>query len=109
MLLQSSSPGPASQTFTSGRSEVQPPDPTGQPPTLIKKCATSLPDAAVPVEELVSDAEQFSDRASSSDDEGEVSDLEDLLDVDQELSAEQIYRDIRWCEGLYGIDRYTGI
>ena len=62
--------------------------------------ATSLTSSGVPVEELVSDAEQFSDRASSYADEGEVSDLEstgpdreELLDVSQELSAEQTNRE----------------
>ena len=33
-------PGPASQSFISGRSEGQPPDPTGQPATVVKKHAT---------------------------------------------------------------------
>ena len=28
--------GPASQTYTGGRSEVQPPDPTGQTATVVK-------------------------------------------------------------------------
>ena len=58
-------PGPASQIFTSGRPEVQPPGSTGQPATVLKKRATSLTGSRVPVEEPASDAEQFSDRASS--------------------------------------------
>ena len=93
-------PGTASQTFTSGRSEVQPLDPNGKPAMVFRKCSTSLASAGVPVEELVPDADQFSDRASSHADEGEVSDLEssgpdweELLNVDQELSAEQTYRE----------------
>ena len=67
---------------------------------MLKKRATSLTGSGVPVEEPASDAEQFSDQASSYADEGEVSDLEstgpdreELLDVDQELSAEQMYRE----------------
>ena len=75
--------------------------PRSQPVTVLKKCATSLTSARVPVEEPVSDGEQFSDHASSHmDEESEVSDMEssgpdseELLDVDQELSAEQTYRD----------------
>ena len=34
--------GPANQTFTSGISEVQPPDSTGQPATVVKKRTMSL-------------------------------------------------------------------
>ena len=76
--------------------QVQPPGRTGQPATVLKKCATSLTGSGVPVEEPASDAEQLSDRASKYADEDEVSDLEssgpnrdEFLDVDQELSAEQ--------------------
>ena len=84
-------PDPASQIFTSGRREVQPPGPTGQPATVLKKHATSLTGCGVPVEEPASDAEQFSDRASSYADVGEVSDLE--CTGPEELSAEQKYRE----------------
>ena len=66
----------------------------------MKKLATSLTGSGVPVEEPAADAEQFSDRPSSHADEGEVFDLEsfgpdreELLDVDQELSTEQTYRE----------------
>ena len=93
-------PGAASQIFTSGRPEVQPPGPTGQLATFVKKRATSVTSSRVPAEEPVSDGEQLSDRASSFADEGEVSDLEsssryreELLDVDEELSAQQNYRE----------------
>ena len=91
-------------------SEVQLPDPTCQPATVVKTCATSFTGAGVPIEEPVSDAVQFSGRASRYADEGEVSDLEssspdqeELLDVDQELSAEQIYR-----ETLCGVRSFLG-
>ena len=97
---EAQSPGPASQIFSSGRPEVQPPGPTVQPATVVKKLTTSLTGSGVPVAELAADAEQFSDRASSYADEGEVSDLEssgldqeELLDVDQELTAEQTYKE----------------
>ena len=56
----------------------------------------SLSGSGVPAEELAAEFEQFSDHV----DESEVSDLEstspdqeELLDVDQELSAEQTYRE----------------
>ena len=93
-------PGPASQIFISGRSEVQPPDPTGQPATILKKRATSFTGTTTPVDKLVSEGGYISDQASSNADEGEVSDLEsagldpeELLYVEQELSAEQNYRE----------------
>ena len=91
-----------------------PPDPTRQPATVIKKCAMSLTGSGVPVEEPAADAEQFSDCASSYADEGEVSDLEssgpdqeELLYVDLELSAEQIYREIM--HGLRSFMAWNGI
>ena len=78
------------------RPEVRPPGTTVQPAIFIKKSATSLSGSVAPVEELAAESEQFSDRASSYADEGEVSDLEttgpgreELLDVDQEFTAEQ--------------------
>ena len=74
----------------------------------------SLTGAEVPVEEPVSEAEQFSDHASSYADESEVSDLqssgpdrEELLDVDQELSAEQTYRET--VHGVRSIMGWNGI
>ena len=84
--------------FSSGRLEFQPPGPTAQPATVVKKSATSLSGSRVHAEEPAVDIEQFSDHASRYADEGEVSDLEstgldqeEMLDVDQELSAEQTY------------------
>ena len=83
-----------------GRPEVQPPGPAVQPSTTSKQSATSLPGSAVPIEEPSVESDQFSDRASSLADEGEVSDLEstgpdreELLEVDQELTAEQTYQE----------------
>ena len=82
----------------SGRSEVQPPDPTGQP-TTTKRHASVLNGSAVPVEDPAALEENVIDRAFSIADEGEVSDKdstspdhEELLDVDQELLAEQSKR-----------------
>ena len=93
-------PGPASQMFSSGRPEVQPPGPTVQPATVVKRFATYLCGSGVPAEELAADVEQLVDCDSSYADEGEVSNLESpslnqeqLLHVDQELSAEQTYRE----------------
>ena len=103
-------PGAAHVTYTTGqeadlpavvyRPEVQPPGPTAQPSTTAKQSSTSHPSSVVPVEEPAAESDQFSDRASSLADEGEVSDLEstgsdreELLDVDQELTAEQTYRE----------------
>ena len=78
---------------------VHPPGST-QPATVSKQSATSHPGPVAPVEEPAVESDQFSDRASSFADEGEVSDLEStgpdrekLLDVDQELTAEQTYRE----------------
>ena len=103
-------PGAALVTHTIGqesslpaavdRPEVQPPGPATQPATVSKQSATSCPGSVAPVEEPAVESDQFSDRASSLADEGEVSDLEstgpdreELLDVDQELTAEQTYRE----------------
>ena len=103
-------PGAAPVTYTTGREtdlpavvyrpEVQPPGPAAEPSTTIKQSSTSLSGSVAPVEEPVAESEQFSDRASSLDDEGEVSDCEstgpdreELLDMDQELTAEQTYRE----------------
>ena len=103
-------PGAAPVTYTTGqeadlpavvyRPEVQPPGPAVQPSTTAKQSATSRPGSVVPVEELAAESDQFSDPASSLADEGEVSDLESTgpdreepLDVDQELTAEQTYRE----------------
>ena len=104
-------PGAAPVTHTTGqeadlpaafdRPEVQPPGPDDQPSTTtLKQSAISLPSSAVPVEEPAVESDQFSDRASSLADEGEVSDMEstgpdreELLDVDQELTAEETYQE----------------
>ena len=102
-------PGAAPVTYTTGqeaelpavvyRHEVQPPGPAAQPSATAKQISTSHPGSVVPVEEAAAESDQFSDRASSLAD-GEVSDLEatgpdceELLDVDQELTAEQTYRE----------------
>ena len=103
-------PGAAPVTYTTGqetdlpavvyRPEVQPPGPTAIPSTTAKQSSTSHPGSVAPVEDPVAESDQFSDRASSLDDEGEVSDCvstspdrEELLDMDQELTAEQTYRE----------------
>ena len=100
-------PGAAPVTYTTGqeadlpavvyRPEVQPPGPA----TTAKQSSISHPGFVVPVEEPAAESDQFSDRASSLADEGEVSDLEstgpdreELLDLDQELTAEHTYREI---------------
>ena len=76
---------------------------------MFKKWTTSLTGAAVPAEESVSDGEQFSPHASNHvDEEGEVTDLEssdceELVDVDQELSAEQTYK-----ETICGVRSFMG-
>ena len=92
-------PGPAIKIVSSGRTEVQPPDPTGHP-TATKKRSSTFTGPTVSVEEPEAEEGNVSDRASSIADKGEVSDLEstgpeqeELLDVDQELSAEQSYRE----------------
>ena len=112
-------PGAAPVTYTTSqeaelpavvcRPEVQPPGPAVQPSTTAKQISTSHPGSVVPVEELAAESDQFSDRASSLVDEGEVSDLEstgpdreELLDVDQELTAKQTYREtLRGVGSLY--------
>ena len=92
------------------RPEVQPLGPTAQLATFFKQSATSLSGSVAPVEEPAVESEQFNDRASSCADEGEVSDLEstgpdheELLYVDQELTAEHTYRET-WCEIFYGLE-----
>ena len=94
-------PVPASQILpgTSGQLEVQPPGPTGQPSTTTKNRALSLTGATAPSDYPASDEEHMSDHVSSSPvEEGELSDAqstgpdrEELLDVDQEVGAEQTY------------------
>ena len=91
---------PPTQPADVDRPEVQPPGTTAQPATFIKKSATSLSGSVAPVEEPAAESEQFNDRASTYADEGEVSVLESIgpdrdefLDVDQELTAEQTYRE----------------
>ena len=82
------------------RPEVQPPGPAVQPATSLTQPSSSLPGATVPVEEPAMLSDHLNDRASSLADEGEVSDLgstgpdhEELSEVDQELTAEQTYRE----------------
>ena len=98
------SSGPASQIFpgTSGRSEAQPPGPTGHPATTLKNRSMSLTSTAGPSDEPFSDEERFSHHAPPShmDEEGEILELEstgrdheELIDVNQELSAEQTCRE----------------
>ena len=91
------------------RPEVQPPGPAVQPTTLCPQSSSSIPGATVPIEEPAMLSDHLSDRASSLADEGEVSDLgstgpdqEELLEVDQELTAEQTYR-----ETLRGVRSFT--
>ena len=77
-------PGAAPVTYTTGqetdlpavvyRPKVQPPGPAAQPSTTTKQSSKSHPGSVAPVEEPAAESEQFSDRASSLDDEGEVSD-----------------------------------
>ena len=80
--------------------EVQPPGPAVQPITPFLQSSSCIPGATVPVEEPAMLSDHLSDCASSLADEGEVSDLgstgpdqEELLEVDQELTAEQTYRE----------------
>ena len=82
------------------RPKVQPPGPAVQPSTTAKQSVTSLTSSVVPVEEPAAESDQFSHQASSLADEGELSDLEstgpdceELLDVDQELTADQTNRE----------------
>ena len=96
--------GPTYRTLTSGISDALSLDPTGHSATA-KKRSSTITGPTVPVEEPASEAGNISDRTSSITDEGEVSDLEstgpdqdELLDGDQELSAEQSYR-----ETLHGV------
>ena len=80
------------------RPEVQPPGPAVQPSTTSKQSTTSLPGSAVPVEEPSVESDQFSDRASSLADEGEVSDLESFGPDREEL-----------LETLQGVRSYNGL
>ena len=59
-----SPPSPTKQTLpgTSGKSEVQPPDPNGQPVPALKKQAMSVTSTTAPSGEPISD-EHFSDHA----------------------------------------------
>ena len=82
------------------RPEVQPPGPAAQPAPVSKQSTTSLFGSVVPVEEPAAESDQFSDRASSVADEGQISDIdstgldhEEPLEADQELTAEQTYRE----------------
>ena len=85
-------PFTADRNLTGGRSDLQSPVPAK------KHSVTTCP--AVSVEEPASEAGNVTDWSSSIADEGEVSDLEstglgqeELLEGDQELSAEQSYRE----------------
>ena len=85
------------------RPVVQPPGPATQPAPVSKQSTTSLSGSVAPVED------QFSNRASSVADEGQISDMESigpdrdgLLEVDQELTAQQTYR-----ETLRGVRSFT--
>ena len=96
--FQPNSQSPAA-TLSSGRPEVQPPGPTVQPTS-----------SATQPEEFTSDDDQLSDRLYLSLDEGELCDThsqgpyhEELLDTDQELSAEQTYG-----ETLRGVTLFMG-
>ena len=88
---------------TSGQPEVQ--------PAATSFRSTSLTRVPAPSDEPVSDEEHLSDHASPSlDEEGELSDTqstgpdhEDVLDVDQELSAEHTYR-----ETICGVRSFMG-
>ena len=82
------------------RPEVQPPGPAAQPVTSLSQQSSSLTGTTVPPEEPEILTDHLSDRPSSLADEGELSDLgstgqehEDLSEVDQELTAEQNYRE----------------
>ena len=101
---------PPAAVSTSGRPEVQPPNPTTQPAFAANQ-STTLTGVPASQKELVSDKDQPSDHPSPSlDEEGEFSDIqstgpdqEELLDVDQELSAEHTYREtLRGV--LYGLE-----
>ena len=81
------------------RPEVQ--SPGAQPAPVSKQSTTSLSGSVAPVEEPAVESDQFSGRASSVADEGQISDIEstgpdreELLEADQELTAEQTYREI---------------
>ena len=95
---------PPAAVSDSGLPEVQPPGPTTQP-------AFAATGVHASQYEPVSDEDQLSDHPSPSlDEEGELSDIqstgpdqEELLDVDQELSADQTYR-----ETLCGVRSFMG-
>ena len=86
-------PLPASLHRTGSRSDLQFPVPAS-------KHSVTVTGPTVPVDEPTPETGHLSDHSSSAADEGEVSDLdstgqdqEELLEGDQELSAEQIYRE----------------
>ena len=101
---------PSAAVSASGRPEVQPPGPTAQLAFAANR-TTSLTGVPASQDELVSDEDQLSDHPSPSlDEEGALSDIqstgpdqEELFDVDQELSAEQTYR-----ETLRGVRSFMG-
>ena len=89
-------PGPASSTST------------GQAAFDAKKHAASITGSGHQADEPVSDTEPFSDHASASpDEEDEVEsagpDHEELVDVDQELSAEQTCRETMYVPSWFGL------
>ena len=86
-------PLPASVHSTGSRPDLQFPVPAN-------KHSVTITGPTVPVEELTPETGHSSDHSSSAADEGEVPDLdstgqdqEELLEGDQELSAEQSYRE----------------
>ena len=86
-------PLPASVHSTGSRPDLQFPVPAN-------KDSVTITGPTVPVEEPTPETGHSSDHSSSAADEGEVSDLdstgqdqEELLEGDQELSAEQSYRE----------------
>ena len=87
---------PASVHRPGSRSDLQFPVPA-------KKHSVTSTGPTVPVEEPTPETGNLSDHSSSAADEGEVSDLdstgqdqEELLEGDQELSAEQSFRETLW-------------
>ena len=101
---------PPAAVSASGRPEVEPPGPTAQLAFAANRYI-SLTGVPASQDEPVSNEDQLSDHPSPSLDEGgELSDIqstgpnqEELLDVDQELSADQTYR-----ETLRGVRSFMG-
>ena len=64
LVVQSPDPAIQTRTSASGRSEVQPPDPSGQAVAVKKNWVTSLTGTTVRLDELDSDGDCFSDHTS---------------------------------------------